>query len=538
MILMGEYEQNLTRLVKGGTLSTVGNFLTTFSNALSGIFITHLFNSPAMFGLYDFAFRLTFFLQVLVLPGTDQGIKRFLPIYRSDGNRAAVKGLLVYSLRITAVLSVIIVAALLLFAPAIAGLFQKPDAAYFIRVLALSIPFFAFLLVLVSSLTAIHQVKYQVLIERVLVPGIRLVVLFAFLFVGYKTLRRLAVVWSLPIAFAIGCSIASYFFLKTFRVLRDDKIRPEYHGRELIKFSLPLAANRPLLYMMNFVGTFVIAYYLTEADIGQYGIVTRLGPLLLVPLQSAILVFAPLISELHHIGKLDELEKHFKFISKWIFAFSLYILLTYFLLTKQVLMLFGHDYSVTETQHALLLVSLAQLFSAAVGPVGLLLSMTGKPRLVLYNTLLMAVVNITLGLILIPLESPIGGIVGAGISLGIAIFGVNILFLLQVRHYLNMHPFSIGYFKPLVAGLLSWGILFGLVRLTGVNSVFEKTQPEGWIGYILVAGHILVVMAALAIFYALFIYLLGLDETDKFILRKMFSRLRGTTPTNSTTDDQ
>ncbi len=535
---MGEYEQRLTRLVKGGTLSTVGNFLTIFSNTLSAIFITHLFRSPALFGLYDLAFRLTFFLRALVLAGTDHGMKRFLPIYRLDGNRAAVKGLLLYSLRITAILSVIIVAGLLIFAPTIAALFQKPDAVYFIRVLALSIPSFAFLLVLVSSLTAIHQVKYQVLIERVLVPGIRLVVLFAFLFVGYKTLRRLAVVWSLPIAFAIGCSIASYFFLKIFHVLRDDEIRPQYHGRELIKFSLPLAANRPLLYLMNFVGTFIIAYYLTEADIGQYGIVTRLGPLLLVPLQSAVLVFAPFISELHHTGKLDELEKHFKFISKWIFAFSLYIFLTYVLLTKQVLMLFGHDYSVTETQHALLLVSLAQLFSAAVGPVGLLLSMTGKPRLVLYNTLIMLAVNITLGLVLIPLESTIGGIVGAGIGLGIAIFGVNILFLLQVRHCLKMHPFSIGYFKPLVAGLQSWGILYGLIRLTGVNAIFEKTNPGGSIGYFSVVGYILAVMAVLAAFYALFIYLLGLDETDKFILRKMFSKLRRTTPTNSTTDEQ
>ena len=521
-----DYEQNLTKLVKGGSISTAGNFISVFSSTLSNIFIPHLVGSAAAFGLYDFAFRLTFFIQVLVVPGVDQGLKRYIPIYRAEKNHAAIKGILLYSLKITALLSVLVVVALLILAPAIAGLFNKPESVAYIRILAISIPFFAFLLIAVASLTAIHQVKYQVILERMLVPVIRLLIFFTFMFVASSTWRILAVVWSFPISLAIACFIALYFFFKIFHLLTDRQVKPEYHGKELIKFSLPLAANRPLLYLMNFLGTFIIAYFLTDGDIGQYGIVTRLAILILVPLQSANLVFLPFISELHHTGKLDELERHFKFISKWIFTFSLFIFIAFILMPEPLLTIFGQTYNNTKTQHMLIIIGLAQLFSAAVGPVGALLSMTGRPRIAMYNTLIMLTVNLSLCLVLVPLKSSVGGIVGAGICLAISILGVNTLFVLQVRHYLRMHPFSIGYLKPLVAGIVSFAIVLGIIHLTGFNRTFTELSPEGLAGYLWVVIYIFIFASILGVLYALFIYLLGLDETDKFVLRKMFLKLK------------
>ncbi len=527
---MSEYKENLARLVKGGSLSGTGDFFNQFSLMLTGIFITRLFNDPALFGLYAFAFRIIVFLRIMAIPGTDQGIKRYLPMFRSDGNRAAVKGLLLYVFKITGILSLSVVAVLLVFAPGIASIFNKPEASGFIRILCLSIPFYAFMVAATSSLTAIHQVKYQVFVEKMLIPVVRLLILFGFLFVGIQKLRNLAVVWSLTLVYALGCAIAVYFFLSVFKVLRNRSVKPEYHPGELIKFSLPLAASRPLAYLMTFVGTFIIAYYLDKADIGRYEVVTLLALLLTVPHQSAILVFAPLISELHHQGRNDELHRHYKFVAKWTFTLCLFIFMALTLFARPLMNIFGRGYSDVETHRTLAIIGFTQLFNAGVGPTARMISMTGRPRVNLYNNIILVVLSIGLGLILVPRI----GIIGAGLCQAIAIVGVNTLFLLQIRHYLGMHPFSLGYFKPLVAGILSSGIVFVIIHLTGLYGIFEILKPEELTGYLWVVGYILVSGSILALLFGLFIYLFGLDEEDRFILGKMFSKLRRIRPTSST----
>ena len=520
-------------LAKGGTITAFGDFFTVFCRMLMGIFTVHLFRSPAQFGLYELAYRATFFLRTLALPGTNQGIRRFLPIYRADKNRSAQKGLLLYSLKITAVLSLIVTTAILIFAPGIAKWFQKPDASSYLRILALSIPFYAFLFIAISSLTAIRQVKYEVLVHKILLFGIRLLILFAFMFVGNQTLRNYTVLWSFPVAFGIGCFIAMFFFLKTFGVLRDDKVKPKYHAKEWIKFSLPLAATLPIVFLMNHIGTFIIGYYRPISELGQYGIITRLAPLVIVPLQSVIIVFGPMISELHHLGKADELAKHLKFISKWIFTFSLFVLIIYALLTKPILTVFGRGFSGIRTQHALLIVGLAQLFNAGVGPVGILLAMTGKPRIIMYNTTMVLGLNALLGLILVPLKGPLGGIIGAGLAHAISVVCIKTIYLLQARHYLKIHPFSFGYLKPLIAGLLSSALMFGLIRLIRSYNFWVDLKPENVLDYLSIVGSVFLAASILALVFGLLLYIFGLEEADKFILRKMLHKFRSIRSKNS-----
>ena len=522
-------DQNLTKLAKGGSISAISNSFDVISRMFTGVFITRLFNSAATFGLFELAYRFVFFIRILAVPGTNEGIRRFMPIYRADKDRPAEKGLLLYSLRITTVLSVAVMGAVMIFAPAIARAFNKPGAAGFIRVLALAIPLFAFLMITTAALTGIHRVKYQAFTQRMVLPGFRAIaLLLALLYITDQRVRNLAVIWSFPFAFVIATSIAVYFYIKNFPVLRNKKVKPEYHIKDFYKFSLPLAASQPIGYLMNYIGTFIIAFYLTKEDIGQYGIVTRLSPLMIVPLQSAILAFVPMISELHHLGKIDELRSHFKFISKWIFAFSLFIFITFILLSKPILTVFGQEYSNVLTQRTLVVVLLAQLFNASAGPVGMLISMTGRPRINMYNTFAMLILNTILCYIFVPRTGLLGGIIGAGIAQALAVIGINTLFLLQTRKYLKMHPFSLGYLKPILVAILSAAIAFGIIHLTGFNDYWENIELKELFTNdgLLLIGSIFLFAFILGIFFAAFTYLLGLDEEDKFVLRKMFSKIK------------
>ena len=525
---MEKYNKDLTRLAKGSGLSAIGDFFVLFVRLPMAFLTTHLFNSTALFGLYEFAFRATFFVRIIILPGTYEAIRRFLPMFKADGNKPAVKGLLIYSFKLTAVLSLSVSSLLFIFAPRICSLLNQPEAYKYLRIFSITLPFYAFLYISVGAFTGIHRVKPQVFIEKIFVYGIRLLILFAFMFTANQKVRSFAVLWSFPIAFGIGCFIALFLFFRTFKVVRDRSIKPEYHIREFHMYSLPLAATGQINYLISFAGTFIIGYYCTKTDIGLYGIVTHLSPLLSVALYSSVIAFGPLISELYHLGRKDELARHYKFITKWVFTFSLIIFVVYLLMTNPVLSVFGKGYSNSRTRLCLILMSFAQLYSTASGPNGMILSMTGKQNLNFYNSLLLMIISISLGFILVPNTGMFGGIVGAAIAQTIAIVGINTLCPIQLWHYRRMHPFSIAYLKPIVAGLLSYGIIYLLMHITGYGYYLNNYSPEGTHDSLILVFYVGICALLVLGLFAFFLFLFGLEDDDKFILRKLLTKITGT----------
>jgi O-antigen/teichoic acid export membrane protein len=524
---MEKYNRDLARIAKGGGFSALGDFFTVFSRLMMLFFTARLFSGdPNLVGLFEWAFRFIFFIRIIALPGTSEAIRRFLPIYRSDNNQAAVKGLLLYAIKLTAILSGISTAAVILFAPQICRLLNMGDAVAYLRIMAITLPFYAFLSIAVSAFTGIHRVQYQVVLEKLFVNGFRILILLGFLFISSDSLRNLAVVWSYPIAFGIACIISLIYFFRIFNVIGDGSVKPEYHKREFIKFSLPLAASQNIAYLMNYAGTFILGYYWTSEQVGLYGMVTHFSPVLIIPLFSAIVVFGPLISELYHLGRKDELSRHYKFITKWVFTISLLVFILYALMTRPILSILGTRFTGIKTQVCLIIVCLAQLFNASTGPNGVLISMTGKPRINMYNNAILMVVSVILCILLIPLKGAMGGIIAAGMAQAIAVVGVNILYLFQVWHFHKTHPFSIGYFKPIIAGVISTGIILGLMYITGFREYAFSFDPHGFEGYATVLFNIALIGSVLVIIFGVILYYLGFEEDDKFVLGKLLGKIR------------
>ena len=518
-------KQNLARLVRGGGIYAVGDVLSLVSLTFIGIFLARLAGSRAGLGRYEFSFSVVSFFTFLTTLGLGNGAKRFIPVYQSEGNAGAVKGLLLFATRLTAVASSVIVIIIIALASVIARWFYAESTVAYIRILAIFLPLSSLSLLFLSALTAIHRVEYNVLVQKIIVPVVRLLVLAAFVFVVSQDARNAAMLWNLNVAHAIGLAVSLLFLVRKFPVLTDKTIVPEYHRLDLLKVSLPIALALPIFYLVNYIGVFIIKYYLTFDDLGGFAAAIRFSPLVIVPLLSIHTVFSPLISELHHHGRHDELEHHFKFITKWIFAFSLYIALVLIILAGPILAILGGKFNDTTTRLTLITLVLAQLFNAAAGPVGAILNMTGRQRVSLYNTIALLVLNVGLYILLVPMKSACGGIVGAGIAQATAIVGVNTLYLLQVRHYLKMHPYSLGYVKPLIAGAFSAVIVLGVMQMSGLRHYLWNVSPVTRFEQGAVAMWIVIFASALGLLYSLFIYILGLDESDRFILRLIAGRL-------------
>src|SRR5690242_8686169 len=104
----------------------------------------------------------------------------------------------------------------------------------------------------------------------------------------------------------------------------------------------------------------------------------------------------------------------FKVVTKWSLTLSWPIFLCCLVFHRAILGVFGQSY--TAGWLVLVTLALGNLVDAGVGSVNYLLVMTGRPRILLMNTLGTVFVNVTLALLLIPRLGVTGAAVAAALT--------------------------------------------------------------------------------------------------------------------------
>jgi len=105
---------------------------------------------------------------------------------------------------------------------------------------------------------------------------------------------------------------------------------------------------------------------------------------------------------------------------------------------ERLLSLFGPEFP--AGQPALVLLVIGQTVNVAMGPVALLLVMTGHERVLAISTCACGVLNIVLNVVLVPFW----GLVGTAMSLAISLSVWNILLAVWIKRRLGIHSTAIG----------------------------------------------------------------------------------------------
>ncbi len=136
-----------------------------------------------------------------------------------------------------------------------------------------------------------------------------------------------------------------------------------------------------------------------------------------------------------------------------------------------------------------------------------MISMTGRSKITLFNTVVIFFVNITLSYILIPKY----GIIGAAVATGISFSLINILRVLEVYLILRIHPYRIDFLKPLASAGISVIVIYVVkyFLLSNINN------------FVMLAVGSLIFLGS----YGLFYFLLGIKEEEKIIIEKIRAKL-------------
>lgn len=436
----------LKKIAKNAGIAGGGNLISQIFGPVIGIITTRALGAE-LYGIYALATYWTGMLADISRLGFGGMLIRFVAAYKGEGRQDKIKGAILLSLKLVISISGLFTIALLLLAePFCTHIIKRPDATPVFRFFSFAILFTAIYGTLIAALTGFQQQRYVVISSAIISNFVKLITLVTFLGFGLKIYAALASSLLQDIAI-LGFGL--FFLIKVFPQLKQSQLRPVTEHKTLWKYASTIFANS-LFFKYTFrLDLLFLGLHRTVAEVGLYATALKIQPLIFLPSYAIAEIFNPLVAELYTRNEINQIGALYKAITKWTAMLSTPIFLIVVLFHQPILSIFGKEF--TKASSALIILALGNLVVDIVGTSGHVINMIGKPMLNLVNSIVTAVISVSLLALLVPAK----GMIGAALACSTGIFAVNIIRLIQVYYLLKIHPFKASLLHVLVAGSLS-----------------------------------------------------------------------------------
>ncbi|MCH8112409.1 MAG: oligosaccharide flippase family protein, partial [Proteobacteria bacterium] len=361
------------------------------------------------YGAYSFALACVGLLSVPALLGFDGLLVREVARYLAREHWASLTGLLRRARQMTLVASFGLALAGAGLAWAFSGQLERPMlTAFWIALFAL--PFLAQTRVIQATMIGLRRITAAQVPETAFQPALFLALIAA-------TALLLAGRLDAQVAVGLyGVSALAAFFLATGLWRRARKAvmqpaAPEYATGAWLRSAVPFALTSGLNVLGTSLGVLMLAPMQGAHATGIFGVAMTASNLITLPLAAINTPLAPRVAQAYADNDRAALRRLTTHTARVASLVSLPLFSLFILFGTWVLSLFGPEFAVGHA--ALLILASAQMFNVAVGPVGLLLQMTGHERDVLASFAISAAITFVANLLLIPLWGGIAAAIGA-----------------------------------------------------------------------------------------------------------------------------
>jgi O-antigen/teichoic acid export membrane protein len=494
---------SLKKVVKGAGIFFIGTVLSRFITYFTRVFIARYYG-PTDYGLFSLGLAVIGFAGAFSVLGLPTGITRYISYYKSKDQETHVKGILVFSLFATGLVSCIVGGVIFIVSPPLAVIiFHNPEFTDVLRVFAISIPFSTMFSVLTSSFEGFQDIRYRVYTERIILNILKLVFIVFLGVLGYGVLG-IAFAYTLATVFTF---LIAFYFLETKIFSLRSKIQSIYIKKEMLFFSLPLMLAGFMSTIMTRIDTVLLGYFRSAGEVGIYNAAVPTAQILGIVTSSIAVLFLPVITELYARDQKESLEVVYKTVTKWAFYLNLPVFLIIVFFSRRVMnLMFGSEYiagylalSILATGFFMGTVSFAPHY---------LLTMSKNTRIIFIISLVATLINVVLNFTLIPIY----GVLGAAVATAMTYLVNSSLLLTYTWHNMRISPFSSALVKSIPAGLVTMVAVYFIGRL-----IFQS-----------LGGYLLLLLFALfvGLYAILVLFLNGLQREDVAIL-KAFEKKTG-----------
>ncbi|NEU55647.1 flippase [Halorussus sp. MSC15.2] len=426
---MTNISESLNSLFKSGILLI---FATYLDHAISfvGKALISRYLGRVDFGAVSIGLTIVLTIQIIALLGMNTGVAQILPRLETLEER---QDLVDSGLQLTIFLSIILSILAFIAAPFLSRyVFQDPSLTKIVQAFAIIGPFAVLTRYVIGTMRGLELTTPKVVIRHVVRPGVRLLLIAFAISLGLGTFGGI-LAYTIPF---IVCGIVSLWYLWKYAPMQGLFTQPTQH-RELLEFSAPLAITGLMSLVLSDIDTYLLAYFSSTGTVGIYHVIYPLANLLTTVLGAFIFLAMPLLSKHHANGELNEMSQIYKMTVKWLFILSLPIFLMMTSFPRLIIQLtFGDEY--VRGAIALTILAIGFFGSVIAGPTMNCLTSIGRTKVVMYNTIAIAVVNFGLNIAFIPRL----GISGAALATAFSYILLNIIGLVELYHFVNIQPLS------------------------------------------------------------------------------------------------
>ena len=497
---MTDHKQKaLNALAKGAAVTTIGLLISKALTYLYRISIAR-FLGPEAYGQLSLAIMVVSLGSTIAYLSMGQALRKFIPEYRTDNDRARIKGTVLSVIQISLPLSLIAWSITFFGAEFISlEIFQNKSLIPLIEVMSFTIIIGVFTRTFLDTTLGFNKIIYKTATSRIIKNIAQLGVTVTLLALGYDVISA---AWGSVTSVVLAMILAFYFLERKVGPILLSDIKPKYNRKKVIRYSSPLVLSGLIATFMGYADTGLLGYYMTDFEVGLYNAALPTAMLILLP-HKAIGSLA--LSSLSELKEKDEesVQESLQTATKWVFSLVLPTFLILLLFSEQVLtIMWGGRYTAASLSLAIL--GCGYLIDAMVGKVGSYLASESYTKYILYNNIAALSLNLILNLLLIPIY----GMIGAAIATASSTILTNLLMVIEAWRKENV--ITIPY--KAVAKIAFTGLI-PLILILGLDT-FLFTNTPYWFLAPAAATYGL-------IYIALYLKILGLGKEEREVFRRI-----------------
>lgn len=419
----GRPPATLRRHIRGSSLLFGGRLISTSANfAIQVMVVRYL--SKTDFGVFAYALAIVSAGQSIAVLGLDRAVSRFLPIYDERGEYGKLCGTLLMVMGTIVFVGLAFVVLVATMRGTIAGgIGDSGEAVSVLLIVVLLAPIQALDDVLMGVFAVFSKARAIFFRKHVLGPGLRLGAVVTVIALS-ADVRALAI--ATVVAAAAGVAVYGAMLVRTLRadglIRQFRRARLELPVAEIFGFTMPLLAVDALFMLQNTANIVMLGQFGSTSEVAEYRAVQPVARMNMLVMTSFTLLFTPLAARLFARGDREGVNELYWRTALWIAVCSFPVFAATFAVAEPVTVgMFGARYEGSGAILALL--SLGYYCNAALGFNGLTLRVYGLVRYVVVISVLAAILNLLLNLLLIPAY----GAIGAGVATAATMIGHNVL---------------------------------------------------------------------------------------------------------------
>ncbi len=464
---------------------------------LAQVVVARLFG-PAVFGAYQGSVAL---VEVLLRGGTggaDKAMLRYVAAFRARHNESAVLRAIGTGLRLCLLVAGGLALTLLFGAPWAARVLGTPALATSLTYMSPAVLLTALIYVLVQANLGAKVTWPNLLVRGVGEPGLLLLAAFA----AARWDRQLG---GLAVAHTLAESCALVMAIwATRRVFGPGSLVRALRAPWLprfARFALPVGTGELLNAVLQRADVLMLTAFAGPTEAGIYAAAQFLGRSIAGIRWAFDSVAASVLSETVQLDERLRLRDNLRLMTRWVTSVAAPVAAIMIVLRRDLLVLYGPQFRAGAA--AMVILALSQLLNASFGLTQWVLMVSGRAQLMLLNNLACALLNVGLGLILIPRW----GMIGTALAVLTAYCTLQVLVLVEAWRGERVHPFHRDLLKPLAAAMVTLAL---------------GTLAEEWLSGL---ARILVAGPGGLVAYGISLILLRLPPEERLVLSRIWQKL-------------